>query len=127
MSIPALQLDHLTPPSGLTARQAMRAGSFERVLRDAGAAKEAGKVEEVARKLVSLAFIEPVLAKLRETNQAAGPFAPGDAERRFGPLFDQHLADRITSSANFPLVDSLREHLLARSAPSAGLKEDAHG
>ena len=127
MSISALKLDHFAPPPGLTARQAMRTGSFEQVLLDVGAAKGADQADEVARKLVSLAFIEPVLAKLRETNQATGPFAPGDAERRFGPLFDQHLADRITSGANFPLVDALREHLLARSAQSAGLKEEAHG
>jgi Rod binding domain-containing protein len=96
----------------------MRDGSFQQALR---MAKEAEPAKEVAQKLVSLAFIEPVLAKLRETNQAAGPFAPSNAERRFGPLFDQHLADRITSSANFPLVESLRDHLTTCA------KEDAHG
>ena len=127
MSISALKFDHFAPPSALTARQSASSGSFDRLLGDAARADDAKQADDVARKLVSIAFIEPVLAQLRETSQAAGPFAPGDAERRFGPLFDQHVADRITSSANFPLVDSLREHLLGNAESTEGAKEDADG
>ena len=42
---------------------------------------------------------------MREHSQATGPFAPNISEKRFGPLMDQHIADRITKAANFPLVD----------------------
>jgi Rod binding domain-containing protein len=65
------------------------------------------QVREAAEQLVASAFIVPVLASMRETSKAAGPFAPGTVERRFGPLLDQHLADRITQASRFTLVDAI--------------------
>jgi hypothetical protein len=31
------------------------------------------------------------------------------AEKRFGPMLDQHLADRIVEVSNFDLVDAIAE------------------
>ena len=65
-----------------------------------------------AEQLVATTFIEPVLALARESNAAEGPFAPGPAERRFGMLIDQYLADDIVRSANFPLVGQIERQLM---------------
>jgi hypothetical protein len=92
-------------------------GGFEGHLQ---AATREEKLTTAAEQLVAGVLVLPVLDQLRESSQAAPPFAPGDAERRFGPLLDQALADRITRSANFPLVDRVREHLLGPDAPSRG-------
>ncbi|NNF43296.1 MAG: hypothetical protein HKN62_09645 [Phycisphaerales bacterium] len=75
------------------------------------ATARADEGRKAAESLVASTFVVPVLAMLRETSQAAEPFAPGAAERRFGPLLDQQLADRIVSGANFGLVDRVQEHL----------------
>ena len=69
-----------------------------------------------AEKLVASTFILPILAQMRESNQAEGAFAPGMAERRFGPILDQHIADRIVHSADFTLVDRVVAQLSAEKA-----------
>jgi hypothetical protein len=61
-------------------------------------------------KLVASALVLPALATLRESPFREGPFAPGDAERRFGPLLDQAVADRVVQAARFPLIDALVKH-----------------
>jgi hypothetical protein len=66
-------------------------------------------VREAMMKLVASALVLPALATLRETPFREGPFAPGEAERRFGPLLDQAVADRVIKGANFPLIDVLVE------------------
>ena len=81
----------------------------------------AAEARQVAEQLVSTTFIEPVLALLREANQAAGPFAPSSTERRFTPFLDQHLAERIVRGANFPLVDRITEDLLLANRAGAEL------
>ena len=82
--------------------------------------------------LVSWALIVPVLSSLRQSPFATGPFAPGAAERRFGPLLDWHIADRITEAANFPLIDAMVDRLAPPAAsepagPGPGLREQTHG
>ena len=67
---------------------------------------------EAATQFVASAFILPVLASLRESSGADGPFAPGPAERRFGPLLDTHIADHVAEAARFPLVDTLVDRLI---------------
>jgi len=86
--------------------------SFEARLNEAGKGAAVDQARRTVQQFVGVAFVQPMLAHLRTTTRAAGPFAPGDAERRFGPLLDQHLADRITASPNFPLVNRLEEHIL---------------
>jgi hypothetical protein len=72
---------------------------------------DAGAARTAAEQLVATTFIAPVLARMRESVFAEAPFAPSAAERRFGPLLDQHLADRIVHASRFPLVDEVARRL----------------
>lgn len=78
---------------------------------------------EAAEQLVTQCLILPMLKQLRDTNQAAPPFAPSQAERQFGALGDAQLAQRITSASRFPLVDRLARDLLKR----AGVEQEELG
>jgi hypothetical protein len=82
-----------------------------------------GLALEAARTLVSEGFVKPVFAQLRDGSMAAGPFQPGVAERRFRPLLDTMLADRVVSSAGFPAVevvaDRFERAILRGQTPSA--------
>lgn len=89
--------------------------------RSSSALKEASftveRVEEAqsaAEQLVATTFVLPMLEEMHKNPFAAGPFAPGAGEKRFTPMLDQQMADRIVKYGRFPLVDSLREHLLGR-------------
>jgi hypothetical protein len=66
---------------------------------------------------------------MRENNSAPPPFAPGDAERRLGPLLDAQSAQRIVRSSNFPLVAAVRDSLVARARAAAdgADSESRHG
>ena len=70
------------------------------------------QAREAAEQLVSTTLILPVLKQLRESNNAAPPFAPTDAEKQFGALLDHRLAHDIVKGANFPMVDRLARDLL---------------
>ena len=65
-------------------------------------------IRDESRKLVAEAFIRPLLAQIREQNQAAAPFGTTDAEKRFG---------------RFPMVKAVEREMLARLDMMA--KEDA--
>lgn len=119
---------HAAPrPSGpvdpLVARQRAFAGVLGRELSTPGAEKVSpeDRARQTAEQLVAVAFIQPLLKQLRETNQAAPPFAPTQAEKQFGALGDAELAQQLTRAAHFPLVDRLARDLLKRtSMESAG-------
>jgi len=64
-----------------------------------------------AARFVGMAFLEPMLASLREHSMAAGPFAPTSAERRFGPILDGLLADRIAEATNFPITEAVARRI----------------
>ncbi len=64
-----------------------------------------------AGRLVASSFIMPLPTSLRESTTAAEPFAPGPAERRFAPMLDWIIADRITEAANFSLIDAIVDRL----------------
>ncbi|TVQ51621.1 MAG: hypothetical protein EA377_12220 [Phycisphaerales bacterium] len=82
-------------------------GGFEKTLRE--------KAQEAAEQFVASSLVIPILATLREnTFNATGPFAPNMAEKRFGPVFDQHVADRVVKAANFPIVDTIADRYAAR-------------
>ncbi len=75
---------------------------------------------EAAEELVAITLIQPVLAKLRESEMGAEPFAPSDGEKRFGALYDAEIARRMVKSRSFPLVDALARQMRERQA-SAGV------
>lgn len=64
-----------------------------------------------AEDFTSIAFVEPLLKQLRESNDAATPFAPGPGERQFGDILDQIMARQLTRASRFPLVDRLEADL----------------
>lgn len=67
------------------------------------------KARLAAEKLVASALLEPTLASMRDSPFLEGPFAPGPAEKRFGPLLDAVIAERITSASSFSLIDAIVE------------------
>ena len=62
-----------------------------------------------AQTLVTEGLVKPVVASLREGGFAADAFKPGAAERRFRPMFDAILSDRVVEGSNFDLVDRVAD------------------
>jgi hypothetical protein len=112
-------VSHMTATRAIETAAGRRA-SFAEQLRSAGRGKLVEEARTASEQLVSSAFILPVLAELRSSSMSEGPFAPGDTERRFGPVLDQHIADRLTQRSHFPLVDRLTEDLLRPAASRLG-------
>lgn len=92
-----------------------RVASFDDALRGNLGKNPAQQARASAEELVAITLIEPTLKLLRETNGAAAPFAPGDAEKAFGPLLDAEIARRIVRAKGFSLVDRVASDLLKRS------------
>ncbi len=87
---------------------------------------------EAATQLVAAALIMPVLESLRDSPMLRPPFAPGFAEKRFAPLLDQQIADRIAGAGNFSLVDQIVDRLLGPITPPSSSnvqpsQEPSHG
>ncbi len=101
------ELKMAMPEISHRAETASPKGGFEKTLRE--------KAHEAAEQFVASSLVIPILATLREnTFNASGPFAPNLAEKRFGPVFDQHVADRVVQAANFPIVESIADRYAAK-------------
>lgn len=103
------------------------ADSLRRAGRKTGGASEwlsggAKDARTAAEELVSISFIQPVLASVRQSSMAEAPFAPGIAEQRFGPLLDAEIARKVVKASNFDLVDAV-----ARSLRDARMEARVHG
>jgi Rod binding domain-containing protein len=85
-----------------------------------------GKARKAAEDMVSLSLIEPTLKMLRESNNAAAPFAPGDVEKAFGPLLDQAISQRIVRASGFGIVDRLASDLLKHGGAPRGTGVELH-
>ena len=116
--------------------KAQPSAGFETALDAAGSADDErqAQAQEIASSLVATAFVMPALEQMRDSPFRSELFAPGDAERRFGPVFDRAVAERLTSSGRFPLVDAIANHITtygssssAGSSGSSTQKVDAHG
>jgi len=112
MSVSAIQPGHAEAPlTSLSAAPTRHAvPMFADVLERAHTPRE-DVARQGAEQLVASALVMPILSMLRENSRLEEPFAPGPAERRFGPMLDQHVADHIVRNANFPLVDRLTDQL----------------
>ncbi len=86
--------------AGIMAMASNKGGSREERARDA------------AEQFVALTFVQPALKSLRDSNQAAPPFAPSEGEKQFRALLDAELAHRIVHKAHFAIVDRLAHDLL---------------
>ena len=80
---------------------------------------------EAAKTLVTEGLVNPVFASLRDGGFAAEPFAPGTAERRFRPMFDAILADRVVEGSNFALVERTADRFERSMAHAATRREQA--
>jgi Rod binding domain-containing protein len=79
------------------------------------------RARAAAEQLVATALVQPILKQMRESNNAAPPFAPNEAERTFRSFMDASLAQRMVSSQRWGLVDQLARRMLGRM----GLPTDA--
>lgn len=103
----------ITPRSVVYERQR----DFSAVIaRDDANPRAEGSARRAAEDFVALAFVEPLLAQMRESNNAAPPFAPGPAEKQFGEIMDQVLSRQIVRASRFPLVDRLEADLSRQQA-----------
>ena len=68
-----------------------------------------GLAVEAARTLVAEAFVKPVFASMREGGFAAEEFKPGTGEKRFRPMLDAALADKVVEGSNFALVQRVAD------------------
>ena len=68
---------------------------------------------------MSEGLVKPVFAELRNGNMAADMFKPGIAEKRFRPLLDGMLADRVVASRDLPVVGVIADRFERALAPRA--------
>lgn len=101
-------------PAGgsLRAKQETFSGIISRAKTDAMTPEE--RARSAAEQLVATALVQPVLKQLRESNNAAAPFAPNQAERTFRGLFDASIAQRMVHAQHWGLVDHLARGMLKK-------------
>ncbi|MEI7658082.1 MAG: rod-binding protein [Phycisphaerae bacterium] len=73
-----------------------------------------------ARDLVSVALVQPALKTFRQSNGAAGPFAPNQAERTFRGMMDASFAQRLVQGGRWGLVDRVARSLLREGPQTSG-------
>lgn len=78
------------------------------------------EIRKAAEQLVSATFITPILSQVRESSQAAPPFAPTQGEKQFGAMLDQRIADEIVKSSRLPMVERLTREFSARAGLPVG-------
>ena len=65
----------------------------------------------IARDLVAVSLVQPLLKEWREAEQSPPPFGPGQAEKQFRAMQDANLAQELTRAQRFPLVERLTRDL----------------
>lgn len=114
----SMRLDVMQSPTRLVGGAGVDDRSFGMTL--GGALRNADSPQDTrhaAEEFVSIAFIQPILQSLRESNNAAPPFAPTPAEKSFGPMLDAELARRIVAREQYGLVESVARQLLRQGQP----------
>jgi len=76
------------------------------------------EAKTAAEQLMATTFVAPLLKRVRESNNAAAPFAPTSAEKSLRSLADATLADNIVRKSNWPLVEQLAQRMLSKSGQS---------
>lgn len=109
------------PSAGTALSSAVRTNqsSFAEVLGregtpDARGESPAARARSTAEQLVAVALVQPLLARMRESGQAAPPFAPTAAEKQFMALQDAGVALQMVHASRFPLVERLARDMLER-------------
>ena len=70
------------------------------------------RADAAARQLVGQAFLVPLLKEVRESTYAHGMFAPGAAEKRFGPILDHQMADALMTRLGLDVVAKVRQDIV---------------
>lgn len=83
---------------------------------------QASQAREAAEQLVATTFIQPILKRMRDSSQAAPPFAPTQAEKQFGSILDSTLAGRIVKKADWSLVDRIATDMSKRTGALAEVR-----
>jgi Rod binding domain-containing protein len=96
--------------AGVQARSSEFASVLGRIDAESMSAEE--RAAQGARDLVSVALVQPALKSFRQSNGAAGPFAPNQAERTFRGMMDASFAQRLVQGGRWPLVDRVARSLL---------------
>lgn len=109
-------------PSSSQRRLLEDQAGFAAVLSRASQAPSASPSRDAAEKLVAVAFVQPVLAKMRESGSAAAPFQPNAAEKSFRGMMDSALAQKMVKSSRWSLVDRIADKL-DRASPAKALAE----
>ncbi len=80
------------------------------------------RADAAARQLVGQAFLVPLLKEVRESTSAHGMFAPGTAEKRFGPIVDHQMADALMSRLDLDVVTNVRQYMLNKETQKTEVK-----
>jgi len=70
---------------------------------------------DTAQKLVSTTLIKPILANARAARDAPAPWGQTQAEKQFGALLDNRIADDIAKASNFPIAQRIADQILKNS------------
>ena len=76
---------------------------------------EEAKALDTAQKLVSTTLIKPILAQARAARDAPAPWGQTQAEKQFGALLDNRIADDIAKSSNFPIAQRIADQILSNA------------
>lgn len=93
----------------------------------ARSSRQRDAARDAAESFVATALIQPILKQLRQTNNAAAPFAPGAFEKQFAPLMDQIWSEQMVRANNWPLIDTLAQRLREQTGVKPGSTEKADG
>jgi len=97
------------PPSLFPAnKEAVQTESF---VEHALTARES-KALDTAQKLVSTTLIKPILAQARAARDAPAPWGQTQAEKQFGALLDNRIADDISRASNFNIARRIADQML---------------
>ena len=125
MNISTAQLGEAARSVGQAAGIEARAGNDRALFSDALAKARGAErtpqsaAREAAEQLVAASLILPVLKGLRESNEAAAPFAPGPGEKAFRGMMDDMLAQKLVKKSNWALVDKVAERVMRRAGVTA--------
>jgi Rod binding domain-containing protein len=104
---------------GIDAALSRRQEEFSSVIaraKNAAGRDRAKAAREAAEQFVASSLVQPILAQLRSTNQAAAPFAPTQGERAFQQMADAQTAIGLVRRSRGEIVDRIAEAIERRAA-----------
>lgn len=75
---------------------------------------------EGAENLISVALVQPILAKMRESSWGVEPFKQTSGQKSFNGMMDNALALKMVRSGNWPLVDKVKDRILSKLKANEG-------